>query len=911
MSNLSIYRSAAGAGKTYVLVKTYLTLSLNAPDNFRKILAVTFTNQATQEMKQRILASLHALAQGKTDTPLAAELMQAKKWTSDTLQKQAARVLSHILHDYDYFNISTIDSFLQTIVRNFSRELGIQHGFAIEMDQEAVLSEIIKEVMQTAAKDTALRKWLIHFAEHKLLSGKSWRVQQIIQQLGYSLFTEAFSQQAPALLAATSEPTVLTTFIEQLTQYQAWFETQLQTCGAKAMHIIAERDLQIADFAYGKQGVAGFLAGLAYKKNFKPSKRAYTAAAQIGAWYSKASPRKADIEAVVQEHLQNLLQEAIGIYEQHHSKYDTGKAVQQWLHAFGVMTHLLQALRKYRTENNVLLISDTANLLRQVIANNDTPFVYEKIGTFYHHFLIDEFQDISTFQWQNLQPLIQHNLAMGHMSLVVGDVKQSIYRWRGGAWQLLAQELEKTFADTQSVVLNYNWRSKPHIVWFNNAFFQQASRLVIHTLQQAITKLSDTSLRDQLTGQLQELTTLYANVAQQVPPGKDLKEEKGYVELKCIPSTNAAGEVQDWKQQVKERIPILLEEIQDSGVALSDVAILVRNHIESKELFQLLLSHHNNPNAKPGYSYQALSDESLTLAHNPFVNILISALQYIAYPEDQLAKATLVYLYHVYVCHQPQAASLHNLWIQALADESSQAASPALPEAFTNACQMLQGLPLYERVSKIITLLQLLSHKSQPFIEAFQEVVFSYLQTTPSTKHIDFLTWWDSTKHRHVLPGIKDSNAVSIMTIHQAKGLEFKIVIIPFCNWSMDHNATKFPTLWCSTAEPPFATFPSLPLPYHPKLIDTLYAKYYYQERMQVYMDNVNLLYVAFTRATDRLYIFTPQTVNPQLHTTAELIHQTITSTTVLPDDDTTWDWQPYWNDKDKQLTISETLGTK
>lgn len=888
MSNLYIYRSAAGAGKTYVLVKTYLSLALEAPDNFRAILAVTFTNQATQEMKHRILKSLYALAQGNTDTPLAAELMEAKLWTADTLQQQAALVLSHILHDYDHFNISTIDSFLQTIVRNFSRELGIQHGFTIEMDQEAVLSQIVAEVIQQAAKDAHLRQWLIHFAEHKLLSGKSWRVQQIIQQLGYSLFTEVFSQQAPALAAATSDPTVLTTFVEQLTTQLTWFESQLQVCGGQAMRIIADKGLTVADFAYGKQGVAGFLAGLAIKKNFVPTKRAYAAAGQIAAWYSKTAPRKAEVEALAQDQLQKLLQQAIDIYEQHHSIYDTGKAVEQLMYAFGVITHLLQALRKYRKDNNVLLISDTLNLLRQITACNEVPFVYEKAGTFYKHFLIDEFQDISTFQWQNLQPLIKHTLAARHMSLVVGDVKQSIYRWRGGEWQLLAHELEATFLDTQSVVLSYNWRSKPHIIKFNNAFFQQASRLVIEALQQEISQLTDASLREQLNQQLHALHAVYAHVAQEIPNSKADTTEQGHVAINRIPTQNSEGEALDWKQQVKESLPALLEQIQDAGFSLSDVAILVRNHAESREIYQLLLNHQHGVDAKPGYSYMALSDESLTLAQNPFVNILISALQYIANPEDQLAKTTLLYLYQVYVREQ-SATPQHAFWVQTLESEAPEAgAYPPLPKAFSTACKALNQLPIYEKVGEIIALLGLLTPSSAPFITAFQEVVFTYLQTITSRgKDTDFLTWWHDTKHKHLLPGIKGKDAVSMMTIHQAKGLEFKVVIIPFCNWSMDHTPTKGPILWCATETHPFATFPSLPLPYHPKLLDTIYAKDYYQERIQTHMDNVNLLYVAFTRATDRLYVFTPHTEKPQLDTTAELIQQAMVP--VVSDTVSTW----------------------
>lgn len=901
MSNLYIYRAAAGAGKTHVLVKAYLQLALQSADNFQKILAVTFTNQATQEMKQRILNSLYTMVQG-IDTPLANELLQLYDWDQRTLQVRAQLVLSQLLHQYDRFNVSTIDSFLQHVVRNFSKEIGIQHGFSIEMDQETVLSHLIAGVIHQAGKDIPLRKWLVCFAEHKLLAGKSWHFKQALYQLGYELFTETFSQQEDTLVQATSNPAVLTSFADQLKKYIALLEERLQQLGTQAMTSIQTAGLSISDFAYGKRGVAGFLLGVHEKKSFIPTQRAYAALEKLEAWYSKSSPHQEAIIQVVEGKLQEILQNIIHTYEAEHIIYHTAEAVQQLLYAFGIITHLLASLRKYRTEKNVLLISDTANFLRQIIAENDTPFIYEKIGNFYNHFLIDEFQDISSFQWQNLKPLIENSLSMGHMSLVVGDVKQSIYRWRGGEWQLLSTQLEKEFKNAECHVLNYNWRSKPHIVQFNNTFFMQASRHLLHDLQQEIRRLQDSDVEAQLSIHLQELASVYQNTAQQVPPGKS--DDLGYVEINWIADQVDGNHKQNWKEQVQERLPALLESLQDSGYRLQDVAILVRNHAEGKNLFQLLLDYQHSPAAKPGYSYASLSAASLQLAQSPWVNILLSALRWVDNPQDKLAQGELVYLYQIYVCHYAQDIN-HSFWTQSLAEDMG----GLLPGAFRAACNKLSTLPLYERVIQLVDTLQLMSPVSQPFIQAFLDKVLAYIQARK--RDIHFLAWWNTTKHQHMLPRMEGQDAISIMTIHQSKGLEFKVVIIPFCNWDLDHNISKAPTLWCTTHIAPFSTFPCLPLRYHSGLTNTLYAKDYYQERMQVHMDHLNLLYVAFTRAVDRLYVFTPQTNKTTLNTTAELIDYTVRksfSTYQEPEVQTGpyLNWEDYWQESASKIAIGK-----
>eukprot|EP01132_Coremiostelium_polycephalum_P000756 gene756-936_t len=870
MAPLSIYRSSAGSGKTYVLVKSYIQLALRSPLYFQKILAVTFTNRATQEMKQRILMALYDLTQG-AQVPLAHELCILHDWSQQELKKRSKIALSHILHAYDRFSVSTIDSFLQTIVREFSKELGISYGFSITMDQNAILNQVVERVVSEANTNQQLRAWLVSFSENKLLAGQSWHFQPAIQQLGHELFKENFAERTPDLIADINTPHKLTQFLEDIATTRLNFENRLATLSNTALQKIQQHGLLPTDFAYGLRGIVGYLIGVSKKKKFMPTQRALVAATSVDVWCSKTSPHKDKIISLVQQDLQHLLQEIIQYHQSHHRTYHTALAIHHFIYAFGIMTHLLSSLRDIRAEQHISLISDAANLLRQLINESDTPFIYEKIGAFYQHFLIDEFQDISSFQWQNLQPLISNGLAAGHMSLLVGDVKQSIYRWRGSKWQLLASDFERFFTSTKNLFLTTNWRSKPHIVQFNNAFFIQASQHLVTTLQQEVIQtVENLSLQQLLLQQIQAVGNIYAHTAQQVPPQTQRATSSGYVEVNFLQEKEVEGKKIHWKTQVNQQLPALLEELQQGGFKLQDIALLVRNHTEGREISQTLLNYQQSVHAKPGYQYTALSAESLYLGQNPWLNLLISVLKYIENPQDRLAETELMYLYQA--CFQKLTPGKSP---GLFTNHDYQHPSESLPDILLNALSTIAGLPLYQQVLKIIDLFNLRVAPAIPFLYAFQDLMWAYLQKNPPTR-THFLQWWQTEGSQKALPYVEGEDAIRILTIHQAKGLEFKVVILPFCTWNLDHPAHKSPILWCTADQVPFSTFSSLPMKYHKDLQKTIYDKDYYEEHIQVYLDHFNLLYVAFTRAEERLYVFTQPSESGQLTTVGDLIYQTV-----------------------------------
>ena len=847
------------------MVSAYLTQALEHPEAFAHILAVTFTNQATQEMKQRILVYLHGLAQG-TPSPLAAALQRDKGWDEATLQARAQAVLSHILHQYSRFSVSTIDSFFQKIIRGFAQELGLQSGFRIELEQGHVLRRLIDDLVAGASQDPQLQQWLVDFAEDKLLSGKHWSFQRELATLGHELFAESFGQHEAALLAATEDHSALRQFVQQLYQRITHFETHLQRLGQQAVAAMQQAGLTVKDFAYGSSGVAGYLAGLATKRRWKPTQRALQALQRVEAWYTRSADQKEHIAQVAQATLQPCLQQVVAFYEAHHRTYHTALEVRHFIYALGIVTQLLERLNDYRAAHNVMLVSDASAFLRKIIAENDTPFVYEKIGAFYKHFLIDEFQDISGFQWGNLRPLIENGLNEGNDSWVVGDVKQSIYRWRGGDWRLLLTQLEKDVPQTTAITLDQNWRSKEHIVAFNNAFFATAADQVAQHLTAAWAPLTDTALKKDLIAQAQQLRTAYQDVHQQLPPER-MQPDKGYVHITFLEDT--AGEApQSWREAALAQVPQLVEALQQDGFALKDIALLVRSHAEGRALFHTLLAHQQSPQAQPGCRYDLISAESLYLGHNPWINLLVNALRCLADETNAVAQAELQYLYQVHVCQAPPTAAC----FQPTPEKD------ALPEAFTDQRLHLLQLPLYELVEALIALFQLHQPPALPFLQAFQDVVLAFATRELADVH-RFLAWWEEQGFRHTLPRAEEQDAMTLMTIHQAKGLQFKVVIVPFCAWDLDHNLRRPPTLWCTTATSPFAQFPVLPVRYSARLQDTVYARAYYEEQLQAYLDHLNLLYVAFTRPEDRLYVLAQRPPKAALKTTADLLYQTIAHT--------------------------------
>lgn len=846
MSNKSllVYRSSAGSGKTYTLAKEYLMLAIKRPAYFKHILAVTFTNKATAEMKERIIQYLDIFSRGE-EHAMADEIMQELKITREELRIASHHVFSSVLHNYSQFSVNTIDAFFQKVIRSFAKEVGLHGGFQLELDPDDVLNKVIDEVFEDIGEDLLLTSWLVNFALSKVQEGKSWDIKKDILRFVKELFSEAYKGKENELSELASDKTIFTQLLKQLDKIQSKYESSAKIYAHHGLSIIDKSGLEIADFAYKNTGPAGYFLKLLEApydlENLKLSSRQEPALDTVDAWYSKASKKKESIGQVVELELMQHYNETYNYILTEGKNYASAQAVKRNIYVFGILLDVADKLKKYKEKEGIMLISDANSFLKKIVQDNDTPFVYEKTGAFYKNYLIDEFQDTSGFQWDNFDPLVENSMAEGNKNLLVGDVKQSIYRWRGGDWQLLQNyEITET---TDVKILNTNYRSAKNVIDVNNSIFSNGADL----LRQVYIDKIDPQLQDfeNVKNKSELISRAYSDVSQ-IQPSYNKQKFEGYLSFSFIKEDKEEGK--KWKDIALERVPVLLENLQERGIAMHQIAVLVRGNRDEKLIADYLMEYGNSEKAKPDYSYSVVSNESLLLINASAVKLIIFALQYLQNNADQIALAKLVYAYQ------------DNLNATAVPDNifNSEEMIRFLPNDFYSNQLALRKMQLTDVIEEIIRLFQLKHLKGEySYIQSFQDVIldFSIKRTSDITA---FMDWWEENKHKQYVKLSEQSGSARVMTVHKSKGLQFKAVILPFCNWSIDHEITgmKETRMWIGIDRPPYNSFPFLPINYGTALKNTFFDIVYYQEMLQAYMDNFNLLYVALTRAEDYLFTF-------------------------------------------------------
>lgn len=848
MAQLLIYRASAGSGKTHILVTRYIQWALRYPDAFKHILAVTFTNRATQEMKQRILDYLYSLSIGE-ETALQEMLCQTG-WAPAQLQLRSKEILSMMVYQYGDLSVVTIDSFFHKILQSFTQSLGLPHHFAIEMDEPLALKETIEEL--SILDEPLLQQWMVDFALTKLLAGKNWNVKSHIQELGKALFDESFKLHEKALLTAFQQQEAWPHSVLETQAYLRSFEQRMQKIGQTALNIVQQEGLTPADFTYGTKGVIGYFLKLASKKDLKPTKRAVIGSDDLTSWYHKQKTNKAAyIAKIVETLLHPLLMQAMTLYEEEGLAYRTAIVGNRFTYAFGMIGALLIGLDRYRSKNNLLFMSDIAALLYQAIQGSDTPYLYEKIGNQFHHFLIDEFQDLSLFQWINIKPLLRNSLAQGYTSLLVGDVKQSIYRWRGSNWKLLNHQVEAEFKESTIYGLTTNRRSQEAIILFNNHFFKKAANQLVDYLESTFPSI------DPLSYELAQMRRAYDDVAQQTNAKKG-----GYVELFLLGSDQTEGHPIAWKVHAQKAFMALLEQLQQEGIPAKDIVVLIRNNSEAA-----LLTHLCNHTIGP---YKVVSDHAHSLWSHMAIKVLIHALYYLNNEDDLINKVSWIQAY--WNCIDNHSENRHHDRFYQAVDGDIQ---KLLPHSFWAQKDFLKNVSVYTCVHLLIACLFQAPHDFGDLLAFFQSIVLNFCLTeSPSIEA--FLVWWEKKGRAIKLPANHHENMIRVMTIHQSKGLAFKVVIMPFCNWGLDHPPQNGPILW-SLYHPQRPYFPIWPISYGADLQETHYAKDYYLEQLQIHLDNLNLLYVAFTRAEAQLYVIAPLPEKIEgMATIADLLYQSL-----------------------------------
>lgn len=702
---LTVYRASAGAGKTHKLTGEYLTLLFTGPGAFRRILAVTFTNKATDEMKTRIVDELYNLASGRKSDYV--ELLKSTySLTEVQVRKQAAKILIDILHDYSAFNISTIDRFFQQTMRAFTREIGLQGGYGIEMDQELVLTTAIDNLLSDLEKPESkdLLGWLLRFAEDKIESGGEWNLRKDIMALSREVFKESYKAFSEAVGRDIEDKKALEDYKNELYGIIRSVEATAKELGERGLAILNKYGLKVTDFKGGSRSPLTLLDRLVQGEMKEPSATFIGLADNLDGCFTKTVSlgTRQIIGCAFEDGLNDCIKGIISLFD-NLTAYNTAREIVRYYYTLGILTDVSRQIAAYREEKNVMLIADTTELLSKVIEGSDAPFIYEKTGTHVDHYMIDEFQDTSGMQWNNFRPLIEESLAHSRDNLIVGDVKQSIYRFRNSDWKLLDEQVQADFSPevVHEETLKDNWRSCRNIVEFNNALFTTLPG-VLQTVYNEALSVSSLS-EEQRAAFFTKIMSAYDKSFQQVPP--PFMQKDGHVRIEFL----SGDDEKDWKEEALGRLPGVLEKLQDNGYALKDIAILVRTNQEGAQVADTLLAYkEEHPSNR--YNYDIISDEALFVSGSTAVRFMVSLLRYLKNPEDRTNGQIALYSYQVLK---------GRFGVE----------TPAFPPEVVSVLQILSRQSLYEITEGLFRLFaDDFPENEQVFVQAFLDMVSEYTQ---------------------------------------------------------------------------------------------------------------------------------------------------------------------------------------
>lgn len=815
---LIVYKASAGSGKTFTLSTEYIKLLVENPMRFKSILAVTFTNKATEEMKRRILSQLYGIWKGLGDSQSYTDAVCAQLDASpEFVSKQAGIALHLLLHNYGYFRVETIDAFFQSVLRNMARELDLTANLRIELNDNQVEALAVDKLIEGLDTTSPVLRWIMEYIYGSISDEKSWNVLGKIKRFGQQIFKDAYKEASPALVAKMQDEKFFEAFSRRLRSEKKEAKEAIDQISASFFDALSGEGLSVDDLSYKAGGPASFFLKLRAGDCSEGivSKRALAAADDPGKWTSKSSPYRAAIRTLGQEQLTPLLRYALDARPALWKKYASASITLTHLDQLRLLGSIERKVRELNEGANRFLLTDTQQLLHALISESDSPFIFEKIGTQLEHVMIDEFQDTSTVQWKNFKVLLQECMShAGTENLIVGDVKQSIYRWRAGDWRMLnniTAEFANPAAQVDVRTLSTNYRSKRGIIDFNNAIFTEAVKMEAEAL-------GDERLAAQVKA-------AYADVCQQVPPSKG---QEGCACVLLLPKEN-------YKEAVLDAVCQTVQRLTGEGVRQGHIAILVRANNFIPTLARRITD------TLEGVS--VVSDEAFRLDASVAVNVIILAMKLLVLPQDRIARATLGKMYQTEVLgHDTPDNSL-------LTEPNS--LDELLPEAFTLHADELARQPLYELAQKLYEVFSLSRLQSQgAYLCAFYDAVSEF--TEDNFAGIDtFIEEWDARLCAKTIPA-DEADGIRIISIHKSKGLEFDNVIIPYCDWQMEHTDT----MWCKASEAPYDELPLIPVDFSKNaMAGTVYDEAYQTEHFQNVVDNLNLLYVAFTRAAHNLFV--------------------------------------------------------
>ena len=881
---LLVYKASAGSGKTFTLAVEYIKLLILNPRAYRQILAVTFTNKATAEMKERILTQLYGI--WKADPASDAYLKRIKEDLNSSslsdkeLRQRAGMALQYMLHDYSRFRVETIDSFFQSVMRNLARELELSPNLNIELNNADVLSDAVDSMIEKLTPSSPVLAWLLDYINERIADDKRWNVSNEVKSFGRNIFDESYIERGEGLRLKLRSPETIklyrdvlremeTDALEQMKGFYDQFEGELDG------HALVPEDLK-----GGARGIGSYFRKL--RDGRLTDKDVLNATLQNSLadaknWTTKTSSRKDEIIRLAETSLIPLLQDAERLRPQKSRTINSCRLSLQHLNKLQLLNHIDEEVRTLNREHNRFLLSDTNALLHKLVHEGDSSFVFEKIGANIRNVMIDEFQDTSRMQWDNFRLLLLEGLSQGADSLIVGDVKQSIYRWRNGDWGILnslgsSQSQPQLYNNSSQLsfpfpvrveTLKVNRRSETNVINFNNRLFTAA-----------VDYLNSLHL-EELKEECFPLKRAYADVTQESPK----TNSKGYVKVSFIEPDEERNYTEKTLSALGEEVQRLLSE----GVKLNDITILVRKNKNIPPIADYFDKELHLP---------VVSDEAFRLDASLAICMLIDALRYLSNPEEKIAKASLIMNYKLQITDEKQVKAdkaganenkLRENGNIAGANEDKREANfaepadwhniltadarTALPAEFVSRMNELRLMPLYELLEELFTLFNMGSiEKQDAYLFSFFDAVTEYLQSNSSDLD-SFIRYWDETLCAKTIPS-GEMDGIRIFSIHKSKGLEFHTVLIPFCDWKLE-NETYNQLVWCTAPESPYNAIDLVPVNYSSTMAESVYRQDYLDERLQLWVDNLNLLYVAFTRAGKNLILWSKK---DQKGTMAELL---------------------------------------
>ena len=808
-----ILNASAGSGKTYQLAYKYVRDVVEQPSIYRHILAVTFTNKATEEMKSRILKEIHLLASGGESSYLE-NLCRELDMDAATVRRRAAEVRSKILHDYSRFTVLTIDTFFQRILRAFIKELGIDLNYNVEIETASVLTKSADTLIEQITTDRDLQRWLTDFVQERIDEGKKWDVRDGILTLGGELFKEK-NKEALSLARSREE---LGRIVGEATARAAATKQQMRERAAEAVRIMADAGVGPADFTGKSRSFAHYFLTVAAGE-LKP----YTATVgkmslTTEGWAPKGSPA-----APLAARLQPLLREICDLYDANVRSWNTCDLLRENYRSFALLSDLYAKVQQLCDEQNMMLLSETKYILSEFIGHNDAPFIYEKVGNRFEHFMIDEFQDTSVKEWENFLPLLQNAMSQSEATsvLIVGDIKQSIYRWRGGDWKILHSQAQQALGadSTELVNLTENYRSLPAVVDFNNKAIGRVveadNRALNATLDEAAAR-GDMDART-AAGLRDTLQKAYREHAQ---TPRRLGGVPGYVSVETFAE----------RPPVVERIC----EVLDKGFRPCDIMILVRGATDGARVAAELLDFKRR-NDDPRYRFDVMTQEALIVGNAPVSSFIAAALRLSLNPDDSLSRA------------------VYNHYLGRGFDRPL----PGDERTFFRSIRLLSPEEAFERIVMRHALHD--DRQQTAYLQAIHEQIIGFCASKIADIAL-FLDWWEQQGQNRSLSVDESATTVEITTIHKAKGLEKRVVLIPWCSWQLDPksggNVTNI--VWAE-AQGDAGAVGRFPVKYKKAMAESGFSAEYYRELVYSHVDNINLLYVALTRAAESLHVFIPR----------------------------------------------------